>query len=156
MYEESDVPTDALSNNSSLDIDASTGIFFSDHFDCVHHNSLIQNTDSCRVKIETLLPMIKGAYSNEHQEILHRRSIESFITMLKRLEQDSIENLKLSLFKNIDDCVSCILPGGIDSSLERAADLSGVLWSGGCNLKKLNLSLGIAIVVASTKILLLF
>lgn len=153
LYKEEDIPIEI--EEDSIDNDAATmqrDLYVSDHFDIVHKTSLLteeirakrrnlgeasQSIKSSRIPIREFLPRIKGAYSQVHKEILHARSLSQYMNMLEQLDVMSIEECGLGLFKNISDRVSCILPGGIDSSLERAADLSGLLWSGGCNLEEI-------------------
>ena len=155
LYEEDDVPQSVLETQSerSFEEDAHFSyIYFSDHFDVVYKDSLLAEESSkrrrkssksstdcktCRVPVDSLVSRLKGAYSHSHGEILNIRGLDQFMAMLKKLDTCTIDESGLGLFRNTNDRVSCILPGGIDSSLDRAQDLSGLLWSGGCDLKEI-------------------
>ena len=136
LYQPSDMPGDwdVVSETESIDTleeDAQENrIFLSDHFDSVSTDSLVER---CRgptpLPTEEVIDFIAGAWSTKHNTcFLGKNRVDSFLRMLRVLSTSNYSSAGLALWPQLYDRVMAILPSGIDSSLERAADLKDELW----------------------------
>lgn len=116
---------------NTIDEDAQDArLFFSDHFDTVSKETLVDRCKGCiPVPTEEVISRIAGAWSTKHNTcFLGRNRVQSFLRMLEVLATSNYSSAGLKLWPQLYDRVMAILPSGIDSSLERAQDLRDELW----------------------------
>lgn len=135
IYTPAEMPGDwdTAEEGYSIATDAEdTRIFFSDHFDVVHEDTL---SPRCRgpvpIKLNHILPNIAGAWSSKHTTaFVGQERVRTFVDMLKTVDEVGYGNANLKLWRSLHDRVCAILPSGIDSSIQRAQDLQERIWEG--------------------------
>jgi len=135
VYTPAEMPGDwdTAEEDCSIATDAEdTRIFFSDHFDVVHEDTL---SHRCKgpvpINLNHILPNIAGAWSSKHTTaFVGQERVRTFIDMLKTVDEVGYANANLKLWRSLYDRVCAILPSGIDSSIQRAQDLQERIWDG--------------------------
>lgn len=143
LYKPSEMPGDwDTEEEDSIETEADDKrLFFSDHFDTVHIDSLSERSKGpTSIKLTDLLPRFAGAWCSKHNmAFLGQARVRTFVDMLKVINEMEYEHAKLRIWRNLFDRASAILPSGVDSCLQRAQDLQEKLWDGDV-LTKLNCS----------------